>query len=147
MSATYFLDANHLTVVTLLDQTEITGDGNTDEGINLDREPSQADFDLFVSATELDSGVTLDVYVQTSVDGTNWIDIAHFPQIDGDGNAHHYVMRVDQLDIDTALDVAASLDAGSERDILGLRYRVRYDTGSETTATGFTTTVTARFKQ
>lgn len=48
-------------------------------------------FQLNVTAAATAAGDTLDVYVQTAVDDTNWDDIVHFTQVLGNGGAKTFL--------------------------------------------------------
>jgi hypothetical protein len=97
---------------------------------------------LTAAATEV--GDTLDVFVQTTIDGTNWVDVYHFTQMLGNGGAKRYFGK---LLFDAALtefENAATLAAAGGRAIFGDRYRVRWaitDAGSVNAS--FTFSVTA----
>jgi len=46
---------------------------------------------LDVTAAATDVGDTLDVYLQTTHDGTVWDDVAHFTQVLGNGGAKQFI--------------------------------------------------------
>jgi hypothetical protein len=50
-----------------------------------------AAFLLDVTVAATDAGDTLDVYLQSSVDGSTWDDFAHFTQVLGNGGAKKFV--------------------------------------------------------
>jgi len=82
----------------------------------------QLDVTLLATAV----GDTLDVFVQTQIDTTTWIDFIHFTQILGNGSA---VKRVAKVHAQTALGefaVSDALGAAAIRDMLGTDYRVRW---------------------
>lgn len=99
---------------------------------------------LDVTAAATETGDTLDVYVQTTIDGTNWVDIYHFTQVVGDGGAKRYFGK---LVFDAALtefENAAALAAAGGRAIFGDQYRVRWAvTDASTDNASFTFGVTA----
>ena len=81
---------------------------------------------LDLTAAATDVGDTLDVYVQTTIDGTNWVDVYHFTQMLGNGGAKRYYGK---LLFDAALtefENAAALGAAAGRSIFGSQYRVRW---------------------
>lgn len=82
---------------------------------------------LDVSAAADAAGDTLDVYVQTTVDGTNWVDIYRFAQVLGNGGTKRYFGKLAWNVALTEFENAASLSAGTGRAIVGDRYRVRWE--------------------
>ena len=44
-------------------------------------------FQCELTAAATDAGDTLDVFVQTTIDGTTWLDAVHFTQMLGNGDA------------------------------------------------------------
>lgn len=99
---------------------------------------------LDVTAAATDSGDTLDVYVQTTIDGTNWVDIYHFTQVLGNGGAKRYFGKVLFDAALTEFENAAALAAAGGRSILGDRYRVRWAiTDASTDNASFTFSVKA----
>lgn len=83
-------------------------------------------FELDVTAAATEVGDTLDVFVQTTVDGTTWVDIVHFTQILGNGGAKRYFSKVAAAQALTEFENGAALAAASVRHIPGSRYRVRW---------------------
>ena len=51
-------------------------------------------FVLDVTAAATEVGDTLDVFVQTKIDGTNWLDVVAFTQVLGNGGTKRYVAKV-----------------------------------------------------
>lgn len=84
-------------------------------------------FQLEVTATLTDATDTLDVFVQTTVDGTNWIDVVHFTQIAGDGGAKRYLAKIVTGNTQAAFENATALAASAVRNLSGNSYRVRWD--------------------
>lgn len=87
---------------------------------------TQAEFQLDVTAAATEAGDTLDVYVQTTIDGTNWIDVVHFTQVLGNGGAKRYVAKINGTEPQAMFENGTALAAGAVRNILGDQYRVRY---------------------
>lgn len=83
-------------------------------------------FSLDVTAAATDAGDTLDVYVQTLLDGTNWVDVVHFTQCVGNGGAKRHVGKVLAGAAETMFEASAALAAGSVRNVLGDAWRVKY---------------------
>lgn len=105
-----------------------TGDAVLLEGF----EVLEFQLDVTVAATEV--GDTLDVYVQTTIDGTNWIDIVHFTQVVGNGGAKRYISKISASLALTEFEVGTALGAAAVRHLVGAQYRVRWaitDAGSD----------------
>lgn len=83
-------------------------------------------FELDVTAAATDADDTLDVYVQTTLDGTNWIDVVHFTQCVGNGGAKRHIGKVLAGAAETMFEAGAALAAGSVRNLLGDKWRVKY---------------------
>jgi hypothetical protein len=100
---------------------------------------------LDVTAAATDVGDTLDVYVQTTLDGgTNWVDIYHFTQVLGNGGAKRYFGKVVADASLTEFENATALGAAAGRAIFGSAYRVRWAiTDASTDNASFTFSVSA----
>ena len=83
-------------------------------------------FQLNLTAAATQAGDTLDVYVQSTVDGTNWVDIVHFNQIVGNGGAKRYFAKHAYSNTEAMFENASTLAAGSVRQIFGSQYRCRW---------------------
>src|SRR5262249_46652937 len=81
--------------------------------------------ELDVTAAASDVADTLDVFVQSKFDGTNWVDIAHFTQILGNGGAKRFITKITAELTQAEFSTASSLGATNVRQILGDQYRVR----------------------
>jgi len=79
-----------------------------------------------VTAAATDVGDLLDVYVQTKIDGTNWLDVQHFTQVLGNGGAKRYVAKVASGAAVTEFENGAALGAAAKRDLIGDDWRVRW---------------------
>jgi hypothetical protein len=87
---------------------------------------------------------TLDVYIDTSVDGTNWINIAHFTQITGISRRYIQISEYGSQ-ATSDFDSTADLPAGSVRSgPWGSTLRVRWVIGGTTPS--FTFSVIGMFK-
>lgn len=101
-------------------------------------------FQLDVTAAATDAGDTLDVTVQTTIDGTNWVDIHHFTQVLGNGGAKRYYGKVVFDAALTEFENGAALAAAAGRSIFGSQYRVKYVVvNTSTEDASFTFSVTA----
>lgn len=94
--------------------------------------------DLTNAAT--DANDTLDVYIQTKLDGTNWVDVIHFTQILGNGaDALRYVSKVTPAVATAEFNNATALGAAAVRNLAGDEWRAYWvivdPTGSNATFT------------
>lgn len=101
-------------------------------------------FVLDVTAAATDVGDTLDVQVQTLIDGVNWVPICSFTQCLGNGGAKRHIAKINAGGTQSMFEAAASLSAGSTRNLCGDAYRVRWViVDSSTDNASFTFSVTA----
>lgn len=100
-------------------------------------------FILDVTAAVTDAADTLDVYVETKIDGTNWVDVVHFTQVLGNGGAKRYIAKICASVAQTEFEVGAALGAAAVRNLLGDRWRVRWVTVDADADASFTFLVTA----
>lgn len=84
-------------------------------------------FDVTAAASAVDD--TLDLFLQTTLDGTNWIDIAHATQVLGNGGAKQFVAKIGAGLAEALFAPSASLAAGSVRNILGDKLAARWAIG------------------
>lgn len=83
-------------------------------------------FTLDVSAAATDVGDTLDIKIQTKIDGTNWVDVIHFTQVLGNGGVKRFVAKLLANTAET-LFLNTTLAAGTTvRHLLGDEWRVNY---------------------
>ena len=99
-------------------------------------------FILDVTAAATDAGDTLNVKVQCRLDGTNWVDVASFTQVLGNGGALKHVAKV-SADAAQAMFSDAALAAGNVRNLLGEVWRVTYTQADADSDGSFTFGVTA----
>lgn len=97
---------------------------------------------LDLTAAASASGDTLDAYVQTTIDGTNWLDIVHFTQILGNGGTKRFIAKTVAWLAESSYSVATALSGGSVRNIFGNQYRAAWTIASAS-APSFTFSVTA----
>lgn len=97
---------------------------------------------LDVTAAAETSDDTLDVYLQTTIDGVNWIDIYHFTQVLGDGGPVRYYGKLIWDAALTEFENADTFDPGASRPVIGDRYRPRWVVVN-TDAPSFTFGITA----
>ena len=97
-------------------------------------------FDLTAAATDVTD--TLDVSIQAFVGG-QWVDVVHFTQVLGNGGAKRYFAKINATAAVTMFENATALAAGSVRDLVSTRYRVRYVQVDANSNAAFTFTVKA----
>lgn len=110
-------------------RTSNTGNGSAVEMFDSDRARdhlSAVQLVLDVTAAATQAGDKLDVFVQTQLDDTNWIDVVHFTQLDGDGGAKRYVEKIVAGAAEAGFETASALAAGEVRHLIGRRWRVRW---------------------
>lgn len=100
-------------------------------------------FILDVTAAATDVTDTLDVYVQTKIDGTNWVDVVHFTQVLGNGGEKRYIAKIAAGLATTEFEVGAALGAAAVRNLLGDEWRVKWVTVDADADASFTFGVTA----
>ena len=100
-------------------------------------------FILDVTAAATDAGDTLDVAVQTLVDGTNYVDVVAFTQCTGSGGAKRHIAKINADTAQAMFEVGAALTAGNIRNILGDAWRVKYTQVDANSNGSFTFKVTA----
>jgi hypothetical protein len=90
-------------------------------------------FQLDVTAAATAAGDLLDVFVQTTVDGTTWLDVIHFTQVLGNGGAKRYLSKVSASLALTEYETGAALAAAAVRNLIGSQWRVRWAITDATT--------------
>jgi len=80
--------------------------------------------DMTVLAT--DATDTIDVRIQTLLDGTNWLDIVRFPAIDGADSATRHVDMVTPALGEAQFEVASALAVTVQRNLLGSQMRASW---------------------
>jgi hypothetical protein len=80
---------------------------------------------LDVTAALAAGGDTLDVYLDSSIDGAIWVNIAHYTQVVGGGGAKRFVSIHPRSGTATITDVTTDLVAGNLRSFIGSHLRVR----------------------
>ena len=129
-----------------LARTATDADGTVGAGILGAGEAQAVEFELDVTAAATEVDDTLDAFIQTTIDGTNWIDVVAFTQVLGNGGAKRHVAKILRSEPQAMFEASATLAAGSIRHILGKRYRARWvitDAGADNAS--FTFSVTANF--
>lgn len=118
--------------------------GTSGSGVRLPRPSGGFIFVLDQTNAATDVDDTLNVRVQTLLDGTNWVDVCSFTQTLGNGtDAQRFVGKISTA-INQAMFADATLTAGQVRHLFGDEWRVNWiivdPTGSNAT---FTFSVTA----
>lgn len=98
---------------------------------------------LDVTAGGTDNTDSLDVTVQTMLDGVNFVDVCHFTQVTGDAPVKRYVAKLQTGTPQSQINpVTAALAAGTTRNHFGDQWAVKWVVASGNNAT-FTFSVTA----
>lgn len=135
-------DHDVVTIQAAITTTGAIGSTNTD-AVRLPGMVNAVVFVCDVSAAATDVGDTLDIKVQTKLDGTNWVDVIHFTQILGNGGAKRFVAKLLANTAET-LFADGVLGAGTTvRHLLGDEWRVNYVQVDANANASFTWSVTA----
>jgi hypothetical protein len=84
-------------------------------------------FTLDVTAAAAGGGDTLDVLIQTDLDGANWVDVVRFSEVVGGGGAKRFTEKIKAAVKEDGFEIGSALTVGTTRDLLGARYRVRWN--------------------
>lgn len=104
------------------------------------------EFRLSVTAAATAVDDTLDVFIQTTLDGTNWFDVVHFTQVLGNGGAKVYIAKIVRDLAQAEFELATSLGAAAVRHIIGQKYRPRWAIAdADADNASFTFSITAHF--
>jgi hypothetical protein len=129
--------------VTLLASAAQTATGTASSSVYMPVMQAAA-FVLDVTAAATATGDTLDVYVQTKLDGTNWVDVVHFTQVLGDGGAKRYYAKLTSHLATAEFENGAALGAAAVRNLIGDEWQVRWAiTDADTDDASFTFSVSA----
>ena len=112
--------------VTLLASAARTATSTGTTAVRLPKGMQGVAFVLDVTAAATAVGDLLDVYVQTKLDGTNWVDVQRFTQVLGDGGAKRYYAKLNAGAAMTEFENATGLGEHSIRDLIGDDWRTRY---------------------
>lgn len=134
-------DAHDVVTLASVTSTGAIAGTNTD-AVRLPGMVNAMSFVCDVSAAATDAGDTLDIKVQTMIDGTNWVDVIHFTQVLGNGGAKRFVAKI-MADTAEALFSDAAIAAGTIRHLLGDEWRVNYVQVDADANSSFTWTVKA----
>ena len=99
--------------------------GTTGSAVYLPRPENGITFILDVTAAATDVGDTLDITIQTIIDGTNWVDVCAFTQVLGNGGAKRHIGKISTATAQAMYEVATALTAGNIRHIFGDAWRVK----------------------
>ena len=118
--------------------------GTNGDAVHLPDAPNGYQFVLDVTAAATDVGDTLDVQVQTLIDGVNWVPVCSFTQCLGNGGAKRHIAKINAGATQAMFEAGTALAAGSTRNLCGDAYRVRWViVDSSTDNASFTFSVTA----
>jgi len=99
-------------------------------------------FELDVTAAATAVGDLLDVAIQTTIDGTNWVDVVAFTQVLGNGGAKRFYAKLSATEPQAVFEGSAAISAGSVRHLIGNQWAVKWTVASSS-APSFTFSVTA----
>lgn len=88
--------------------------------------PNGVIFELDVTAGGAGAGDTLNVYVQTRIDGSNFVDVCALTQVVGSAPTKRYYALLNAAQATAMFENATALTAGSIRNILGDDWAVRW---------------------
>ena len=135
---------DHDVITLLAETTSIAGPLNVQcSSVRLPGMVNAMVFVLDVSAAATDNADTLDVSVQTVLDGTNWIDVAHFTQVLGDGGPLTYINKIVAGVAQAEFETGTALGAAAVRNLFGDEWRVNYVQADADADATFTFSVTA----
>lgn len=100
-------------------------------------------FTLDVTVDESTGADKLDAYIQTKIDGTNWLDVIHFTQHDGNAGAKRYVAKIEANTSVSEFEVGSALTETNARDLLGDEWRVKWTITDDSGNASFTFSVVA----
>lgn len=83
-------------------------------------------FVLDVTAAATAVGDTLDVRVQTKLDGTNWIDVVRFKEVLGNGGAKTYISKIVAQLAEPEFETGTALGASLVRNLIGDTWRASW---------------------
>lgn len=126
---------------TIKASSAITATGAGD-AVSLPDAPNGFAFVLDVTAAATAANDTLDVQIQTKLDGTNWVPVVSFTQVAGNGGAVRHVAKISSDGAQAMFEDSATLSAGSIRNLVGDSWRAAW-TVVENDAASFTFSVTA----
>jgi len=96
-------------------------------------------FDLTSAAST--GSDTLDVYVETTLDGTNWIEIVHFAQVTGSATTYQMAGKIVAGLKEDLFTTSATLAASAHRDLFGSQYRAKWTITDDSGSASFAFTV------
>ena len=135
---------DHDVITLLAETTTAAGAVNTSgASVRLAGMANAMVFVLDVTAAATDAADTLDVSVQTKLDGTNWVDVVHFTQCLGNGGALTYVAKICAGVAQAEFETGTALGAAAVRNLLGDEWRVGYVQADADSDGTFTFDVTA----
>lgn len=128
--------------VMLLESAARTETGTASSSVRMPVMQAAA-FVLDVTADESTANDTIDVFVQTKIDGTNWVDVVHFTQHAGNAGAKRYTAKLTSHLATTEFENGTALGAAAVRHLIGDEWRVRWDVTDDSESASFTFSVAA----
>jgi len=113
-------------VKTLKASSAVVATGNTGTSVKIPDALNAMGFVVDVTAAGTAAADTTNIYVQTKLDGTNWVDIYRATEIAGNGGAKRYIAKVTGALATAGFENGAALGEAAVRNMLGDEYRVRW---------------------
>lgn len=131
-------------VVTLLASAARTVGSGSGSEIRLPQTlPEAVVFVCDLTAVSTDAADTLDVKVQTKLDGVNWTDVCHFTQMLGNGGVKRFAMKITADAAEGIFVPSAAVAEDAVRDVAGDSYRAVWTIVDADLDASFTFSVTA----
>lgn len=127
--------------ITLLASAAQTSTSTGEDAVRLPGMVNALALTMDLTVDESTAADLLDVYIQTKVDGSNWLDVVHFPQHAGNVGAKRYIEKVAASPAISGFETGSALGAGAVRDILGDDWRVRFVIVDDSASASFTFSV------
>lgn len=127
----------------LFSGTAVTAESANSTGIAIENPSAGVLFQLDVTAAGSAVDDTLDVKVQTTLDGTNWMDVAYFTQVLGNGGVKRFAAKISATEPQALFPTTTALTAGNIRHVIGSMFRVTYTVAAGAGTHTFTFSVIA----
>jgi hypothetical protein len=134
-----------LPTILLASTTTVAGALNAvaSAAVHIPGQPRAIGFVLDLTAAATDAADTLDVKVQTRLDGTNWVDVVSFTQCLGNGGAKRHFAKIDAGIAQAMFENGAALAAGNVRNLIGEVWRTVHTQADADSNGSFSFSVTA----
>lgn len=128
---------------TLLASAARTAATGTGDAITIPDAPNGVSIVVDLTAAATASGDLLDLYVQTRLNGSHWVDVYRATQMLGDGGAKRFIVKIGAAAAAAEFENGTALTAPNVRAHLGDAWRARWViTDADTDDASFTFSVT-----